>query len=176
MEDREAIRAEDRALPRRAGADEFLRAQDALLPWEIPEACDPLPSPPPLPPTPVTDPPVSLPWEPDRLSEKSTPSPVDHHDEELPGWLTTEGPEVVPPRGKEDLLSLAALEVLAATELERGPEDATNEVETPPPTLWGPLHAEPRTQSFDPEATVIRISLPVLHAPAANFSSPPRDG
>jgi hypothetical protein len=90
---------------------------------------------------------------------------VRHHDEELPDWLTTSGPEVVPDGGNGALLSMDELETLAAAELGPSPGGGADVEDPTQRTVWGPARAEPHTDLFDPEATVIRLPKP---APGAD--------
>jgi hypothetical protein len=160
MDHTEGARAEGRAAPRPAEKDEPLLVQDALLPWEMAGPCDALPPPPAAAEVPNPDPPASLPWEPIGPEEEPPLPLTRHYDEELPDWLTTQGPEAVPDGSNETLLPMAELEALAAAEFGPSSDGAVNVDDSTQRTVWGPARGERRTETFDPDATLIRIRKP----------------
>jgi hypothetical protein len=150
---------------------EPLLVQDAMLPWEITGPCDTLAPPPAAHETPNPDPIATLPWEPIDPGEELPPLLARHHDEELPDWLATDEAEAAPDGGAGALISMAELEALAAAELGQS-QDSGPDVDDPTQhTVWGPTRAEPNTEAFDPEATVIRLPT---QAPGAG--PPPNNG
>lgn len=160
MDHTEGARSEGRAPSRPEEKDEPLLMQDALLPWEMVGPADNLPPPPAAAEVPNPVPPASLPWEPIGPDEEPPLPLTRHYDEELPDWLTTQGPEVVPNGSNETLLPMAELEALAAAEL--GPSsDGGSGADVTQRTIWGPTGGERHTETFDPDATLIRIRKPL---------------
>jgi hypothetical protein len=153
MDHTEGAPGEERVPVRPEETGKPLPAQDARLPWEMADAGEALPPPPT---SPEPDPSATLPWEPIGPVGESSASRARHHDEELPDWLQTEEADTAP-GGSMPLISMADLELLAAAELDP-PSEGVPPGEAPTQrTVWGPTPPEPPTESFDPEATAIRL-------------------